>query len=215
MEMQERKIDFYFDFLSPYSYMAWTQIRDLDWNLNFFPISLPNVISFYETKGPSQIKPKRDYLMRDLMRYKTINQIPFKVPSVLPFNSLYALRIVLQAKTNEEKRILTNLFFRASWELGLDIGNTQLLKDLLSENGFNADELIDKTSAKEVKQNLRDNIEKALSLGVFGVPTFIIDQELFWGNDSLKYVFMHLANKDPLPKNEYNEFLIQHSMENK
>ncbi len=211
----ERKIEFYFDFLSPYSYMAWTQIRELDWNIEYKPVSVPNVIAHYETLGPGQIKPKRDYLMKDLLRYKTINQIPFKVPTQLPFNSLYALRIVLQAKNNEEAKVLTNLFFRASWELGLDIGNTQLISDLLNENGFKAEELIDRTSSKEIKESLRNNINEAIQKGVFGVPSFIIDNELFWGNDSLKYVFMYLANKDPLPKQEFNEFLINHPMESK
>ena len=162
----------------------------------------------YETKGPGQIKPKRDYLTREILRYKTIHQIPFVFPKNLPFNSLYALRLSL-IEDNPKK--LIDLFFRASWEHGLDIGDDQVVKTLLLENGFNADMMMEQISSKEIKLKLRKNIEQALSKGVFGVPTFIVKngahEELFWGNDSIPMIEKYLSGNDPLPIEEYHKFL--------
>lgn len=201
------KIEYYFDFLSPYSYMSWVNTRDKDFAFDYYPVSLPNIISHYETKGPGQIKPKRDYLTRELLRYKTLHQIPFQFPKNIPFNSLYALRLSLKSVAGESQKKLIDIFFRAAWEHGLDLGDSAIIESLLESNGLDKDSLMNKISSKEVKLELRSNIEKALSLGVFGVPSFIVAGELFWGNDSLKYLEMKLNNEDPLPQNEYEKFL--------
>lgn len=211
-----KKIEFYFDFLSPFSYLAWTRIRDLNLNLEFYPVSLPNIISSYETKGPGQIKPKRDYLSRQILRYKTKHNIPFKYPPALPFNSLYALRLSLKGVADSNQKDFVDLFYRMAYEYGTDLGDSDLIQKNLSEKGFNAEVLMDKISTKEVKLELRSNIEKALSRGVFGVPTFVVieddHQELFWGNDSIEDLLDYLNGKDVLPKNEYQQFITNFPM---
>lgn len=209
-------IDYYFDFLSPYSYMSWVNTREKDYQFNYFPVSLPNVISHYKTLGPGQIKPKRDYLTRELLRYKKLNNIPFVFPKFLPFNSLYALRLSLKSVAGVQQKILIDAFFRAAWEHGLDLGDTTVIEKILLENKLNPIELMDQISTKEVKLELRSNIEQALSHGVFGVPSFVVNGELFWGNDSLKYLDMLLENTDPLQeeilKAEYEDFLNRFPM---
>lgn len=202
-----KKIEYYFDFLSPFSYMSWVNTRDKNFDFDYYPVSLPNVIAHYETKGPGQIKPKRDYLARELFRYKTIQNIPFQFPKNIPFNSLYALRLSLKSVAGDSQKKLIDIFFRAAWEHGFDLGDSNLIENLLKENGFNHEELMNKISTKEVKLELRSNIENALKQGVFGVPSFIVNDELFWGNDSIKYLEMKLNNQDPLPLAEYEKFL--------
>ena len=206
------KIEYYFDFLSPFSYMSWVNTREKNFDFEFYPVSLPNIISHYETKGPGQIKPKRDFLARELFRYKTINNIPFMFPKNIPFNSLYALRLSLKSVAGDSQKKLIDVFFRAAWEFGLDLGDSNVIEDLLVQNGFNKDELMNKISSKEVKLELRSNIEKALKREVFGVPSFILEGELFWGNDSLKYLELKLKNEDPLPIKEYEKFLTDFPM---
>lgn len=201
------RIEYYFDFLSPFSYLSWVNTRDQDYDFEYLPVSLPNVISYYETKGPGQIKPKRDYLARELFRYKTIHKIPFMFPKNVPFNSLYALRLCLKKVAGESQKKLIDIFFRAAWEHGLDLGDSSTIEKLLSDNGFDKEVLMDKISSKEVKLELRSNIDRALKQGVFGVPSFIVKNELFWGNDSIKYLNMKLHQEDPLPLNEYEKFL--------
>jgi 2-hydroxychromene-2-carboxylate isomerase len=201
------KIEYYFDFLSPFSYLSWVNTRDQNYEFEYFPVSLPNIISHYETKGPGQIKPKRDFLARELFRYKTIHNIPFMFPKNIPFNSLYALRLSLKSVAGESQKKLIDIFFRAAWEHGLDLGDSSVIEKLLLDNGFDKTSLMDKISSKEVKLELRSNIDRALKQEVFGVPSFIVDNELFWGNDSIKYLNMKLNHEDPLPKNEYEKFL--------
>jgi len=202
-----KKIDYYFDFLSPFSYMSWVNTRDKNYEFEYFPVSLPNIISHYETKGPGQIKPKRDYLTRELFRYKTIHNIPFQFPKNIPFNSLYALRLSLKSVAGDSQKKLIDIFFRAAWEYGQDLGDSSVIENLLEKNGFDTEAMMNKISSKEVKLELRTNIENALKQGVFGVPSFIVDNELFWGNDSLKYLELKLNNEDPLPVKEYEKFL--------
>lgn len=210
MGSAKKKIDFYFDFLSPYSYVAWAWVRNQDYDFNFIPVSIPSIISHFDTKGPAQIKPKRDYLFKDLLRYTSLNNIPFTTPRNLPFNSLYALRLALvEVSGNDQKKVI-DAIFRAGWEHGLDIGSDDVLKEILSQQHLPVDLLFAKMEAKEARAALKDNIAKALDKGLFGVPSFIVDEEIFWGNDSIKYIEMFLNGTDPLDYEKYKDFLSKH-----
>jgi 2-hydroxychromene-2-carboxylate isomerase len=205
------KIEFYFDFLSPYSYVAWTWVRRQEYNFEFIPVSIPSIVAHYETKGPAQIKPKRNYLFKDLLRFTKLNNIPFTTPKNLPFNALYALRLALATVSQSEQKRLIDVIFRAGWEKGLDIGDDVVLREILSKEDFSVDELFSKMETKEARVELKKNIERALSNGVFGVPTFIVDGELFWGNDSINYLEMFIKNEDPLDYKKYKDFLDKHT----
>ena len=205
----KKKIDFYFDFLSPYSYLAWTWLRQQPLEITYIPVSIASIVSHYETKGPAQIKPKRNYLFKDLLRFTKLNHIPFTTPAHLPFNSLYALRLCLKSVAFEQQKPVIDAIFRAGWEHGLDIGNDDSLKQFLS--AFTpTEELFARMEAKESRIDLKKNIEAALERGVFGVPTFFVDEEMFWGNDSIKYLEMHLEGCDPLDFDKYQNFLTKH-----
>jgi len=207
-----KKIDFYFDFLSPYSYVAWTWLRDNDhkYDFSFFPVSIPSIIAHHETKGPAQIKPKRNYLFQDLLRVTKLNNIPFTTPPNLPFNSLYALRLSLVGVAQTQQRAVIDAIFRAGWEHGRDIGNDEVLKLVLIETNLAADELFARMEEKSSRVELKSNIENAIQKDVFGVPTFLVDEEIFWGNDSIKYLELYLNGLDPLDKVKYYEFLKKH-----
>jgi 2-hydroxychromene-2-carboxylate isomerase len=205
------KIQFFFDFLSPFSYVAWTRIRnDETLDIEFYPVSIPNVVSFYETKGPGQIEPKRNYLMKDLLRFTKLNNIPFTTPPVIPFNSLYALRLALKSVSGSEQKNIIDNFFRAAWEQGQDIGDSELVTKILNDLKLPSAELMDKISSKEIRIELKKNTEIATSKGVFGVPTFFYNEEMFWGNDSINYLKLSIAGSDPLDQKLYKDFLIKH-----
>ena len=190
--------------------MAWTWVRKQKYDFEYLPISIPSIISHYETKGPAQIRPKRNYLFKDLLRYAKLNQIPFTTPKNLPFNSLYALRLSLSSVSGELQKVVIDTIFRAGWEKGLDIGSDDVIRKILSENNLPVDELFSKMEEKSSRVQLKNNIEAALGKEVFGVPTFLIDEEMFWGNDSIKYLEMYLTDKDPLDLDKYNNFLSKH-----
>ena len=97
--------------------------------------------------------------------------------------------------------------YRAGWEHGLDIGSDDILKNVLKENNLYSDELIERMESKNARIELKANNERALQREIFGVPSFVVDGEMFWGNDSVKYLEMHLNGMDPLDKEKYEQFL--------
>lgn len=202
-----KKIQFYFDFLSPYSYLAWTWVRSQPFEFEFYPVSVASLVAAYETKGPAQIAPKRNYLFKDLLRFSKLNNIPFTTPKHLPFNSLYALRLALKGSAGDKQKEIIDCLFRAGWERGLDIGNDESLKEILIQENLYSDDLFSRMESKDARIELKKNIEVALERELFGVPSFIVDDELFWGNDSIKYLEMYLMGKDPMDQNKYQQFL--------
>lgn len=208
----KKKIDFYFDFLSPYSYVAWTWVRskkeDYDWN--YCPVSVPSVVDHYKTLGPAQIKPKRNYLFKDLLRYTALHNIPFTTPQNLPFNSLYALRLSLKSVAGVHQYEIIDALFNAGWGKGLDIGNDDVIKEILATQQLPVEDLFLKMEDRASRLELKKGIEDGLQRELFGVPTFFVDEEMFWGNDSIKYLEMYLAGLDPLDHEKYQLFLSKH-----
>jgi 2-hydroxychromene-2-carboxylate isomerase len=203
---------FYFDFLSPYSYLAFQWIKknkvlleQLDIPITYVPVMMGKLIHSYETKGPAEIESKRNFLFRDCLRYSAVSNIEFTPPKSLPFNSLYALRVALAA-TGQEQFDVIDAIFSAGWGKGTEIGEEESLRQVLRESGLN-EELLEQTTSKEIRKALKQNTSQAFEAGVFGVPTFIYQDELFWGNDSTKYLEMVLAGKDPIDTDKYNNFL--------
>lgn len=204
-----KKIEFYFDFLSPYSYLAWTWVRSQPYEFEYYPVSMASIIAAYDTKGPAQIEPKRNYLFKDLLRSTKMSNIPFTTPKFLPFNSLYALRLSLINTAGEKQKEIIDAIYRAGWEHGLDIGSDDVLKTVLKNNNLYTDELIEKMESKDARQELKGNIERALQRELFGVPSFVVDGEMFWGYDSTKYLEMYLNGTDPLDKEMYQKFIAK------
>ncbi len=202
-----KKIEFYFDFLSPYSYLAWTWVRNQPYSFEFYPVPMASLITHYETKGPAQIEPKRNYLFKDLLRKSKQLNIDFTTPQELPFNSLYALRLSLLGVAGEKQKAVIDAIFTAGWARGQDIGNDDVLKNILTEHHLPAADLFEKMENKEARRDLKQNLQRALEKNLFGVPSFVVDGELFWGQDSIPYLEMYLNNNDSLDHNKYETFL--------
>jgi len=206
---------FYFDFLSPYSYLAFQWIKKnkvllegLSISVEYIPVMLGKLIHSYETKGPAEIESKRNYLFKDCLRYSNLNGIAFTPPKSLPFNSLYSLRLSIAA-SGEEKFKLIDEIFAAGWGRGEEIGEEENLLEVLKRSGIDAS-LMEQTTSKEIRRALKVNTSKAIENGVFGLPCFIFKDELFWGNDSTKYLELFIAGKDPLDINKYNNFITNY-----
>ncbi len=210
------KLTFYFDFLSPYSYLAWCWLRDymanapssLEFSLK--PVTMAPLIHAQETKGPAEIPAKREYLMRDILRRTQKEQIPFKAPVQLPFNSLYALRLSLQECASLRQTSVVDAFYRKAWEQGADIGDTEVVHQVLDSLDLPRREWMDKVGSKEARRQLKLNTKEAIAGGVFGVPTFLVENgsetEMFWGSDSIHFLKDYLAGEDPLDKEELKKF---------
>lgn len=185
-------IEFWFDFASTYSYPTAMRIEalakeksvDIIWR----PLLLGAIFNQYGwNDSPFNIYPiKGQYMWRDLQRICAKLNIDFQQPSRFPQNGILAARIATHFSGEEwAPRFIQNVFC-ANFQKDLDISSEQVIKDCLSGLLEDPDVIIKEAQTSEAKEKLRQQTEQAKELGIFGAPTFITGDELFWGNDRLE-----------------------------
>ncbi len=208
-----KKIDYYFDFLSPYSYFSVVNLEKSgffkNYDVSLKPVAMGTLFNYFEMKGPGEILPKRHYMLKQCFIYAAQNNIPFNPPDKHPFNPLYALRLATKACSGERQLEMTLLLFKSCWEKGLTLGEPEDLEIILNQHDFDAKKILDKTFEREVKKELKQNTKDAIESNVFGVPSFVVEQDLFWGNDSVSNLLAFL--KDDFV--DWNKELYQRKIE--
>lgn len=206
-----KALNFYFDFLSPFSYFAWMKLqgikKELNLEVNYKPVALGPLLNHWQIKGPGEITPKREFLLKQCLRYAARNEIEFTTPKTHPFNSLYALRLALLGVAGEKQERVIETLWKAGWQTRIDMGEPDELLKVLRENDLPADELYEKSFSKEAKVELKSNIQEAISFGAFGVPSFVAHDELFWGNDSIEDLKDFILGQDKLNRNKLETLL--------
>jgi 2-hydroxychromene-2-carboxylate isomerase len=158
--------------------------------------------------GPAEVPAKRLYLFRDVMREAARRALPFAGPPGHPFNPLLALRMCTALQDEEQRRALALALMTACWEGGEDISDAGVLARLADAAGFGGEDLLARAAAAEVKQALAAATEAAVADGVFGVPTFRLDGELFWGGDRIEALLWHLEG-GAVDEDQLAEFLAR------
>ncbi len=184
-----RRLTFFHDFSSPFSYLASTQIdriaaatgarvrwRPILLGALFREIGTPDVPLFSMTEA------KRSFVGQDLQDWAQWWGEPFRFPDTFPLRTVTALRIALQDPTT------TRHLYRAAWVDGKDIGAADVLAQVLTNAGFDADGLLAGTQEQAIKQALKDNTTAAIDAGACGVPTFVLGKQLWWGQDRMNLV---------------------------
>jgi 2-hydroxychromene-2-carboxylate isomerase len=203
-----KELNFYFDYLSPFSYFAWNSLQEIpDLTLHYKPVALGPLLNHWGIKGPGEITPKREFLLKQCLRLSAKNQIDFTTPKTHPFNSLYALRLSLKGVAGELQPKVIETLWKAGWQKRIDMGEPDELLKVLKDAGLPAEELYEKSFSKEAKVELKANIQEAISYGAFGVPTMVVGDELFWGNDSLEDLISFMNGRDLLNRDKLNELL--------
>ena len=198
-------IDFYFDFLSPYAYLAHRHLFPLAERTNtsvaLKPTLLAALLNTHGHKGPAEIPPKRQWVFKETARRAALHGIPIGLPHTHPFNPLLALRAV-HACPEDKKRSLCDAFWTEAWggapTQGLEHSDT--IVRCAASAGLDGTALLAQIQAPDLKASFKDATATALARGVFGVPTFCVGKELFWGFDALDLLELYLTNKDPLPR---------------
>lgn len=193
-------IDFYFDFSSPYSYLASEQIEAVaarhGRTVRFKPILLGIV---FKTSGGEPLTesygPKATYSVRDFERSARFAGVSFRPPSKFPIGAVAASRAVLWLEQHQPDRVndFVHAVFRAFFQDDRDISDPAVVERIAAELGLDAPRLIDGAQQPEVKEQLRHRVEEAIAFGVFGAPTIVVDGEVFWGNDRLPQIERWLA----------------------
>jgi 2-hydroxychromene-2-carboxylate isomerase len=182
----------YFDLISPYSYLHLKQFHKLpaDLEIEYVPVLFAGLLKHWENKGPAEIPPKRTYMYRQLIWLAQRLGIPFKMPPAHPFNPLHALRLVIAADPTRQN---VEAAFDMVWKEGRDMQDPLELAELARRLRI-ADVQAALTDG-QVKSRLKANTDDAIAKGVFGVPTFLLGEVPFWGRDSLDMMLDYL--KDP------------------
>ena len=196
-----RAIEFYFDFSSPYSYIASERIEQIaaryGRTVNYKPVLLGAV---FKVAGSAPLtesyEPKARYSGHDFGRAARDAGVPYRYPSKFPIGSVGAKRAVLwlQQHRPELATPFIHAVFRAFFFEDRDISDAAVISDIAREVGVDADELAAGIQQPEIKQRLKAQVDQAIEAGIFGAPTIIVDGEVFWGNDRLPQIERWLSN---------------------
>ena len=197
----EHRIGFYLDFVSPYTWLALMQAERFaaQYGVVFEPrpVVYAALLTAHGLVGPVETDAKRRYTLLDVARAARALGLTLTGPPAHPFRSLAALRTLCLFRRDPGAMRLAVLLSDAAWGEGRDLTDVAVLRDVVAKAGFPSDGLEERIVAAEVKDELRALTDEALRLGVFGVPTFLYDGELFWGHDRLGHLTARLLGEPP------------------
>jgi 2-hydroxychromene-2-carboxylate isomerase len=183
-----KRLEFLFDYASPWSYLASELLpRKLpNIEVEYRPIYLRGLESF--AKGLPYNAQKLAYIGRDYLRCSAFEDVATQMPAVFPINGLYALRGALFAIEHGGFAAYHRAMFRAAWHDGRDVSSKDVVLAVAAEAGQDAAAFARGLDEPAIKERLKMDTASAQSRGVFGVPSFFVGEELFWGHDRLDYV---------------------------
>ncbi len=199
---EARSLHFYFDYLSHNAYLAWTQLPGLaarhGLQVHPIPVLFAALLEAHGQLGPAEVPAKRKWMGRNVMRKAAILAIPLEPPRHHPFNPLLALRVSSLPLSEDQRRRVIDRLFLAVWRDRLHVADPDVVVHLLDEIGLEGRALVERAVTSETKERLRDQTREAIEAGVFGVPTMVVGNELFFGFDDFPYLERVLAGNDPL-----------------
>lgn len=211
-----KTVEYYFDFLSPFSYLSWQHstviTRNPNLELILKPVMMTTLFQNHGIKAPGEVAPKREFMLKQVFRYCHKNNIPLCPPAIHPFNPLYVLRLATKAASREKQFQVIDAIWDIGWAKGLDIGNPDLLETELSTRGLNGKQLLENSFTREAKTELKNNIQEAKDRSLFGVPSWVYQGELFWGNDAWEDLFNCLQGQDQWDRDTYNKSLANNPL---
>jgi 2-hydroxychromene-2-carboxylate isomerase len=188
-----RSVEFFFDFGSPTSYLAWTQLPSLcaaaGAKLVYRPMLLGGVFQATGNASPVTVPAKGKYMLTDMGRFARRYGVPLQLNPHFPINTLLLMRAVVGVQVAMPERLADFIatVYRAMWVEALNMGDPAVAAEVLERGGFDARAVLALASEPAVKEVLKANTEEAVRRGAFGAPTMLVDQ-MFFGQDRLDFV---------------------------
>lgn len=196
-------IDFWFDFSCPYAYLASTQrrrlaeeagvpVRNRPFLLGGVFRALGQAQNLSTTLSPAKARHNR----LDVVRWAAWFDVPLRTPYQHPNRTVEALRALLATPAAHQDAVI-DAFYRAYWVDGANLADVAVLRERLGDLGLDAETILTLSETPEIKDELRRRTDEAVSLGIFGAPTFVVGDQLFWGQDRLPFVVRAAQGWDP------------------
>jgi 2-hydroxychromene-2-carboxylate isomerase len=184
--MAMSRVEFLFDYASPHAFLASVSLgaKLPNAEIEYRPVYLRGFESF--SKGIPFSAPRIAYMMVDLQRCAADCGVEIRMPAAFPVNGLYALRGAIAAQRAGKLAVYHDVMFQAVWQRGRDISQKETVAAIAAELGL--PEVAGALDDPSIKEELRKSTEAAAKRGVFGVPTFFVGAEMFWGHDRMHHV---------------------------
>jgi 2-hydroxychromene-2-carboxylate isomerase len=183
-----KSIDFYFDIISPYSYLAHKKIITLKKkiNFNYKPILVGGLHNLQGITAPAFIKSKLNHMINDCILFAKKDNIEFIWNSKFPINSLSLMRGYLFIE-HDKKESYLDIMFDGYWKDNLDISKEENLIKLLKKCNIDGNVFLEGIKDSKIKDELKSVTKEAHDKDIFGVPTFVVNNKIFWGQDRLEF----------------------------
>ena len=191
-----KTVTFYFDYGSPATYLAWTQINNIieeaNATLTMIPMLLGGVFKETGNVSPATVPAKGKWMHHDLKKHAELYNVEFNSNSFFPINTLNLMRGAIAAQNMDIFQKYSDAIFTGIWVKDLNLGDISILQDYLDKSDIDTVKLFDLAQSDEVKTILIQNTKEAVAKGVFGAPTFLIGDELIFGQDRLNFLKLAL-----------------------
>ena len=181
----------YFDFGSPYSFLAHKQIRKIESDnsikIKYIPILLGGLLKLAGIKANADIPIKVKYMIKDCKLWAEKNQITFKFNNYFPINTLNLMRSAIVAEKKNFAENFINKVFDAIWKDGLNLNDDLIIEKLLKNLDINPKSFLLEATESTIKTELKRKTEEAFKMGIFGAPTFVVNNKIFWGQDRIEF----------------------------